>query len=109
MLKRRKFPPLIKARALSMNCTMGNLAMQHACIQSMLNLPRFISFLLYKSLGYSNVQISTDHKILPGNRSKYIILFLFKFLIKSFVILRPPVCHVRYCQHLASIMVDYSI
>jgi hypothetical protein len=41
---------LIKARASSTNCTMGNLAAQHTYIQSMLNLPRFISFLLYKSL-----------------------------------------------------------
>ena len=50
MLKRWKFPPLIKACASSTNCTMGNLATQHAYIQSMLNPPRFISFLLYKSL-----------------------------------------------------------
>jgi hypothetical protein len=49
MLKRSKFPPLIQARASSTNCTMGNLATQHAYIQSMLNLPRFISFLVYKS------------------------------------------------------------
>ena len=53
---RRKstFPPLIKAGASSTNCTMGNLTCsRHATyryIQSMLNLARFISFLLYKSL-----------------------------------------------------------
>jgi hypothetical protein len=41
---------LIKACASSTNCTMGNLATQHTYIQSILNLPRFISFLLYKSL-----------------------------------------------------------
>jgi hypothetical protein len=35
MLKRWKFPPLIKARASSTNCTMGNLATQHTYIQSM--------------------------------------------------------------------------
>ena len=45
-----KFPPLINARASSTNCTMGNLAPQHTYIQYMLYLPRFISFLLYKSL-----------------------------------------------------------
>ena len=54
MLKRLKFPPLIKARALSTNCTMGNLTCsrptQLTYIQSMLNLGRFISFLLDKSL-----------------------------------------------------------
>jgi hypothetical protein len=50
MLKWWKFPPLIKARASSTNCTMSNLATQHTYIQSMLKLPRFISFLLYKSL-----------------------------------------------------------
>ena len=54
MLKRWKCPPLIKARASSTNCTLGNLTCprptQHTCIQSMLNLARFISFLLYKSL-----------------------------------------------------------
>jgi len=50
MLKRWKFPRLIKARASSTNCTMGNLATQHTYIQSMLNIQRFISFLLYKSL-----------------------------------------------------------
>jgi len=41
---------VIMARASSTNCTMGNLATQHTYIQSILNLPRFISFLLYKSL-----------------------------------------------------------
>ena len=41
---------LIKARAPSTNCTMDNLATQHTYMQSMLNLQRFISFLLYKSL-----------------------------------------------------------
>ena len=55
MLKWWKFPLLIKAHALSANCTMGNLATQHAYIQSMLNFPRFISFLLYKSLLSCNV------------------------------------------------------
>ena len=50
MLKRWKFPPLIKARASSTNCTMSNLATQHTYIQSKLKLPRFISVLLYKSL-----------------------------------------------------------
>ena len=47
MLKRWKFPPLIKARASSTNCTMGNLTWsRHTTyyIQSMLNLTRFISF-----------------------------------------------------------------
>ena len=46
---------LIKGRASSTNCTMGNLATQHTYIQSMLNLPRFISFLLYKSLNTVNI------------------------------------------------------
>ena len=32
MLKRWKFPRLIKAHASSTNCTMGNLATQHTCI-----------------------------------------------------------------------------
>ena len=55
MLERLKFPSLIKACASSTNCTMGNLIcsrpMQHTYIlQSMLNLMRFISFLLCKSL-----------------------------------------------------------
>ena len=54
ILKRLKFPPLIKARELSTNCTMGNLTCsrptQHTYIQSMLNLTRFISFILCKSL-----------------------------------------------------------
>ena len=54
MLKRWKFPPLIKAHASSRNWNMDNLTCsrptQHSYIQFMLNFTRFISFLLYKSL-----------------------------------------------------------
>ena len=57
---------LIKARASSTNCTMGNLATQHTYIQSMLNLPRFISFLLYKSLiGYTRLRKTKISLTLP--------------------------------------------
>ena len=57
-MKRWTFPPLIKARASSTNCTMGNLATQHTYIQSMLNLPIFISFLLCKSLIFTILSAS---------------------------------------------------
>ena len=54
MLKWWKFSPLIKARASSTNCTMGNLTCsrptQHTYLQFMSNFARFISILLYKSL-----------------------------------------------------------
>ena len=57
ILKRLKFPPLIKARELSTNCTMGNLTCsrptQHTYIQSMLNLTRFISFNTMQILGFT--------------------------------------------------------
>jgi hypothetical protein len=63
ILKRWKWPPLIKARASSTKCTVGNLTCsrprQHIYIQSMLNLARFISFLLCKSLIKLNYFLKT--------------------------------------------------
>ena len=55
MLKRFKFPPLIKACALSTNCTMGNLATQHTYMQSMSNLPRFITLQKYNTVVSNHV------------------------------------------------------
>ena len=72
---------LIKARASSTNCTMGNLTTQHTCIQSMLNLPRFLSFLLYKSLV---IDIYGKSILLLPIKSRYegsLLLTLYKLLL----------------------------
>ena len=85
MLKRWKFPPLIKARAsIALWVISHVLATQHTYIQSMLNLARFISFLPYKSLINVNFRFPTllisakNMNLLPSSTYKHLQTNLIK-------------------------------
>ena len=100
------FPPLIKARASSTNCTMGNLTCSrhatylHVHTIYLLNLARFISFQLYKSLiSAKTKEVKLSHKhlfllIYGLFTSNVHVLFAQKYIIIFFSVQLVP--HLTY-------------
>jgi hypothetical protein len=108
-----KFPPLIKARASSTNCTMGNVATQHTYIQSMLNLPRFISFYGCFLLDGKNYVTNWHFSISRSSMETIVSIFSTIFLLcpgvfcswKTSITCRPIYC-LYFCIEVRMLLIQ---